>query len=200
MDYFTHVDNDSFRVRRPLTTGDGSGAGTALDVEGEPMELELAPAVDNPVRSVRLGGRSLRVLAHRDPSGMWTLDVGGKRYHAEVNDRGQEAVRQARKASGAGTGLAPLKAPMPGMVMRVEVAVGDEVAAGQGLVIVEAMKMENELKATAAARVRAVHAVPGAAVEKEMVLVEFESLDAPEDTPADAPADAPAASGKEGPA
>ncbi|CAN5786641.1 hypothetical protein BH23GEM11_BH23GEM11_18100 [soil metagenome] len=191
MDYFTHVENAAFRVRRSR----GTAGGAALEVDGEPMELELAPAVDNPVRSVRIGSRSVRVLASRDPSGTWTLEVGGRRYHAEVNDRGQEAVRQARRASGAGSGLAPLKAPMPGLVMRVEVAVGDEVTAGQGLVIVEAMKMENELKAMAKARVRAVHAVPGAPVEKGMVLVEFEALDSPGDPEAGSQA---SAAGREG--
>jgi biotin carboxyl carrier protein len=66
---------------------------------------------------------------------------------------------------------------MPGMVMRVEVAVGDTVAVGQGVVIVEAMKMENELKAPAAARVASVEVQAGVAVEKDQVLVTFAPLD-----------------------
>jgi biotin carboxyl carrier protein len=53
------------------------------------------------------------------------------------------------------------------------VQVGDEVAAGQGLVVIEAMKMENELRATAAGTVRAVNAVAGTAVEKGALLVEL---------------------------
>jgi biotin carboxyl carrier protein len=73
---------------------------------------------------------------------------------------------------------------MPGLVVRVEVAPGDEVEAGQGLVIVEAMKMENELKAARAARVKAVHVVAGAAVEKDAVLVEFEPLEVEPDAEA----------------
>ncbi len=67
---------------------------------------------------------------------------------------------------------------MPGMVVKVEVEPGDVVAPGQGVVIVEAMKMENELKASVPARVRTVHALPGTAVEKDAVLVEFEPLEA----------------------
>ena len=195
MDFFAHVDSSRYRVRRPRNPASRA----SLDVEGEtlegepmepePMELELAPPTPSPVRSVRLGGRSLRVLPHRDADGVWTLEVEGRRYRAEVLDRGQEAVRQARRAAGGGGGLLPLKAPMPGLVVRVEVAEGDEVAAGQGLVIVEAMKMENELKATRAARVRAVHVVAGATVEKDAVLVEFEAMGTDADTDTDTDTD-----------
>jgi biotin carboxyl carrier protein len=65
---------------------------------------------------------------------------------------------------------------MPGMVVRVEVAEGDPVAAGDGLVIVEAMKMENELRAAGPARVKVILAAAGSAVEKDQVLMEFEPL------------------------
>jgi pyruvate carboxylase subunit B len=63
---------------------------------------------------------------------------------------------------------------MPGLVVRILVEAGREVAAGAGLVVLEAMKMENELKAPAAGTVAAVRAQPGEAVEKGQVLVEFE--------------------------
>jgi biotin carboxyl carrier protein len=63
---------------------------------------------------------------------------------------------------------------MPGLIVRVAVKPGDEVRAGQGLVVMEAMKMENELRAVAAGRVKAVQAQPGAAVEKGALLVELE--------------------------
>jgi pyruvate carboxylase subunit B len=70
---------------------------------------------------------------------------------------------------------------MPGLVVRVEVSVDDIVTAGQGVAIVEAMKMENELTAKADARVSAVHVAPGDAVERDQVLVEFVAID--EDAP-----------------
>ncbi|MCE2397612.1 MAG: biotin/lipoyl-binding protein [Gemmatimonadetes bacterium] len=63
---------------------------------------------------------------------------------------------------------------MPGLVVRIEVKEGDEVEEGEALLIVEAMKMENELRATAAARVARVPVRPGQAVEKGQLLVEFE--------------------------
>jgi biotin carboxyl carrier protein len=70
---------------------------------------------------------------------------------------------------------------MPGLIVRVEVSVNDIVTPGQGLAIVEAMKMENELTADVAARVSAVHVAPGDAVERDQVLVELAALE--EDAP-----------------
>ena len=81
-------------------------------------------------------------------------------------------------ASSAASGPAPLVAPMPGLVVRVSVAVGDQVSAGQGLVVVEAMKMENELRATVAGVVTAVRAIAGTAVEKGAILVELAPISA----------------------
>jgi pyruvate carboxylase subunit B len=63
---------------------------------------------------------------------------------------------------------------MPGLVVRVEAKPGDKVTAGTGLVVLEAMKMENELKAAAPGVVKAVRVAPGEAVERGQVLVEFE--------------------------
>ncbi len=178
MHLFALIDDRSHEVRLPPSNPAPADAPTLVD--GVPVPIELAPAsaspaVASPVRSVRIGGRSLRVLPRRDAEGRWWLEVEGHRVSALVLDRGQEAVRRARKASGAGSGPTALRAPMPGLVVRVEVAPGDEVQAGQGIVIVEAMKMENELKAAAPGVVRAVHVEAGNAVEKDTVLVEFEA-------------------------
>jgi biotin carboxyl carrier protein len=67
-----------------------------------------------------------------------------------------------------------LRAPMPGLVVRVLVEPGQAVSGGGGVVVLEAMKMENELKATADGTVKAVRVRPGEPVEKGQVLVELE--------------------------
>ena len=72
---------------------------------------------------------------------------------------------------------------MPGMVVKVEVAEGDEVRTGQGIVIVEAMKMENELRASGPGRITRVHVRQGDAVAKDQVLVEIGAAEPAEDTP-----------------
>jgi pyruvate carboxylase subunit B len=68
----------------------------------------------------------------------------------------------------------PLLAPMPGLVVRVNVKAGDTVEAGQGLIVMEAMKMENELRVQAAGRVKTVLVTPGSVVEKGALLIELE--------------------------
>ena len=76
---------------------------------------------------------------------------------------------------GGDTGPKPIRAPMPGLVVRVNVQEGDTVEAGQSVAIVEAMKMENDLKAEGPGRVAAVLVEAGEPVEKGAVLVEFEA-------------------------
>lgn len=67
-----------------------------------------------------------------------------------------------------------LKAPMPGLVVRIEIEPGAEVNKGDGLVVIEAMKMENELKASREGKIKAIKIELGQAVEKNQVLIEFE--------------------------
>ena len=146
-------------------------------VNGARLEVGLTRVEGTPIRLVRIGEQVHRVVARRGESrGAWVLDVGGVRLETDALDERMRAIRDLTAATAGAAGPAPLVAPMPGLVVRVAVAVGDEVAPGQGLVVVEAMKMENELRAAAAGRVTAVHAVPGTAVEKGAVLVELAPL------------------------
>jgi pyruvate carboxylase subunit B len=93
---------------------------------------------------------------------------------AEVVDEKTNRLRKLMGETGALSKLAQLKAPMPGLVVAVQVKPGQEVRKGDGLVIVEAMKMENELKATGAGKVKEIKVKQGQAVEKNEVLVVFE--------------------------
>jgi biotin carboxyl carrier protein len=98
--------------------------------------------------------------------------IDGRRYGFEVVD---PRSLQGRRGAGAGTeGPRPVKAPMPGRVVRLLVEVGVEVAEGQGVVVIEAMKMQNELKSPKAGRVVRVAAVVGETVGAGDVLVVVE--------------------------
>ena len=150
-------------------------AGDAVTVDGVETPARLTDVPGTPVRLVALGAEVHRVIARRHPGrGRYTLWVDGFRYEVEALDERSRTIRDLSAASGVAVGPAPLIAPMPGLVVRVNVTEGDEVAAGQGLVVMEAMKMENELRAPAAGRVSRVHATAGTAVEKGTVLVELE--------------------------
>jgi pyruvate carboxylase subunit B len=161
------VDVDGERTEVVLDAG-------GVSVGGQPIPAHLADVEGTPVRLVTLGGTQHRVIARRGASrGAYSLWIDGWRFEVEALDERTRAIRDLAAASAVSAGPAPVIAPMPGLIVRVHVAVGDRVEAGQGLVVMEAMKMENELRAPSAGIVRAILAVPGTAVEKGARLVEL---------------------------
>jgi biotin carboxyl carrier protein len=146
-----------------------------VQVDGRSVTAHVTELEGTPVRMVSIGDEVHRVVARRGSTrGRYTLWLDGFRYEVEALDERSRAIRELSGASAGPSGPAPLVAPMPGMIVRVAVHVGDAVQAGQGLVVMEAMKMENELRATADGTVKAVLAQPGTAVEKGAVLLELE--------------------------
>lgn len=109
----------------------------------------------------------------RDPSGNESSEnllVRGETIAVEVLDLRKLRLRQAQGASSASVGPAQIKSPMPGKVVAVLVEDGQEVAEGDGLIVIEAMKMENELRAPKAGVVRQLDAIEGVAVEGSTLL------------------------------
>ena len=149
--------------------------GDVATVEGTSRVVRVSDVEGTPVRMVTIGDEVHRVVARRGVTrGSYTLWLDGFRYEVEALDERMRAIRELSGAGKEASGPAPLIAPMPGMIVRVAVQVGDIVQPGQGLVVMEAMKMENELRATTAGTVKAVLAQPGTAVEKGAVLLELE--------------------------
>ena len=105
-----------------------------------------------------------------DHEGACVVEIGGETYTIRVEEQTRYIIRTRGGASG-GTGAQTIKAPLPGKVTHVPVSVGDAVAPGQSLVVIEAMKMENELKAAAPGTVREVRVSAGQAVNAGDVLV-----------------------------
>jgi pyruvate carboxylase subunit B len=161
---------------------DVNGEKMALDLDGDTVHVgdetvtaRLTELEGTPVRLVTIGNEVHRVVVRRgETRGRYTLWLDGFRYEVEALDERTRAIRDLSAASATGAGPAPLKAPMPGLIVRVAVQLGDSVVAGQGLVVMEAMKMENELRASAPGRVKAVHTQPGSAVDKGALLIELE--------------------------
>jgi len=150
--------------------------GSDVTVDGVGVETQLAAVSGTPLYHLLLGGQSWTVAAEPlDGVGRWALGIAGERVEVAVQDersRGIEAVSaKGQPAAGGGT----VRAPMPGLVVRIEVAEGQQVDAGAGLVVVEAMKMENELRAPRSGMVQTVHVAIGQAVEKGASLVTLAS-------------------------
>jgi pyruvate carboxylase subunit B len=150
-------------------------AGGIATVGGTDFAASIESSANPSIRLILIGDAVHRVIVRRgDRRGRYTISLGGFRFEIDALDERSRAIQDLANTAAEARGPAPLVAPMPGLIVRVNVAVGDAVQAGAGLVVMEAMKMENELRAPAAGRVRAVSAVPGKAVEKGMVLVELE--------------------------
>jgi biotin carboxyl carrier protein len=150
--------------------------GDRIQYENEPPgHVELSDIEGSPVRMVKIGTRVYRVVvSRRQGRGTYMLWVDGYRFETEALDERTRAIRDLSAVRAGPTGPAPILAPMPGLIVRVSVKAGDRVEAGQGVVVMEAMKMENELRATAAGTVRSVEVTPGTAVEKGVLLVALE--------------------------
>jgi biotin carboxyl carrier protein len=117
--------------------------------------------------------RSRQVLLGRTQRHAWSEGFGTP---LEVLSPHAARVRAMRGAATMGTGDRVICSPMPGRIIKVLVAPGDAVEPGQGLVIVEAMKMENELRAEMAGVVASVHCTAGETVEGGAKLIELEPL------------------------
>ena len=167
MKYVVSVNGDRKAVRL-------DPAGTSYE-GAESVQTELSDVEGSPVRIIRVGTQVYRVVAQkRDGRGRYTLWVDGYRFETEALDERTRAIRDLSAASAGPSGPAPVVAPMPGLVVRINVSVGDKVEAGQGIVVMEAMKMENELRATGAGTVRSIEVAVGTAVEKGTLLVALE--------------------------
>src|SRR4051812_5226772 len=148
--------------------------GATFEGEG-PVPAELAEIAGSPVRMVKLGSHVYRVVVQKRPGkGRYTLWVDGYRFETEALDERTRAIRDVSAANAAPSGPAPIVAPMPGLVIRINVNPGDQIEAGHGVVVMEAMKMENELRATTPGTVKSIKVTPGTAVEKGALLVELE--------------------------
>lgn len=166
MKYYVRIDGRDHVV---LLDADG------VHIDGQDVAASVSSVDGTPVRSVKIGNAVHRVVVRRgDTRGAYTLWLDGFRFEVEALDERMRSIRELAGASTGPAGPRPLTAPMPGLIVRVNAQIGDAVQAGQGLVVMEAMKMENELRAPAAGRVKSILATPGTAVEKGATLIELE--------------------------
>jgi len=163
------------RLRQIAVTETGAagpdGGRFTILVDGVPHDVD--------VRRTDLGlsllfldnGRTVDVATTERSGGEWLVQLPHVSIGVAVDPR---RFRRGSAGAVAATGELRVTAPMPGRVVRVLVKPGDEVAARQGLVVIEAMKMENELAAPRAGRVKDVAVADGASVEAGRVLVVIE--------------------------
>lgn len=133
---------------------------------GGPETLADVEMAEAGVYSILIGGRSYEARVEETPAALVVI-IDGRRFEIEARDPRRF---QRKGAGGAADGVQTVAAPMPGKVVRVLAAAGDDVAAGQGLLVVEAMKMQNEMKSPRAGKVLSLAAREGATVAAGEIL------------------------------
>ena len=143
-----------------------------VTVDGVPVDVSLEPVSDTEF-SLILNGQSYTGHVCARDANQLTLMLNGETTVATFRSERDRLIKRYGTSEGAASTAGNLTAPMPGLVLDVLVEAGQEVAAGQGLVVLEAMKMENELCAATAGNVTAIYVKPGDAVARLAPLVDI---------------------------
>jgi len=143
-----------------------------ITLDGVPVDADIR-CIDGSSYSIVVRGISYRFRVHAS-DGRYEVNVDGVPVTVTVDNERTRLLRQYTTAAAQRSAVALVAAPMPALVVRVGVSAGDAVTQGQGLVVLEAMKMENEIRAPRSAVVKQVHVSAGKAVEKGEPLVTLE--------------------------
>ena len=146
------------------------GPNNTVLVNGEPHNVDFRSIDGNRLYSLLMDNSSWETLVDRN-SDEYRVLIGGELHIVTVQDERTRKMAKAEKTQSAHSGEAIIKAPMPGLVRDVVVNVNDEVTAKQGIVILEAMKMQNELRTPKAGTVKEIRVKPGDKVDQGQVLV-----------------------------
>ena len=138
-------------------------------IDGRPVDLDVVPV--GAQLSVRVDGRVVDLTTEGTPPEIGAV-ASGHRSYVRVESERMRSAAQAKKATAAG-GDKVVRSPMPGRVVKVLVSKGEEVQAGQGLVVLEAMKMENPVTAHKDGTITGLAVEAGAAITQGTVLAEI---------------------------
>ena len=141
--------------------------GWRVTLDGNPAAVDAAEIAPHTL-SLLLDGQSFEITVTPSADGKWKLQTGGHEFIAEVTD--PRAWTGRRHANVEAAGRQQIVAPMPGKVVRLLVKEGDHVESGQGLLVVEAMKMQNEIRSPKRGTVERVLAKEGQPVNAGEVL------------------------------
>jgi biotin carboxyl carrier protein len=162
MNYDVFIDGKQYRLELDQLDGQWD-----CRLDGRAVTLDAVITRQN-VLSLLMDGKSYEIKREISPTDLH-LWVGSTRYAAELRD--PRSLRSRRAEAESADGVKKIVAPMPGKVVRILVREGTEVQVGQGVIVVEAMKMQNALKSPKQGMVQKVVVAEGAAVNAGDVLV-----------------------------
>jgi biotin carboxyl carrier protein len=139
-------------------------------IKGKSQEIDFRSVGGQPIYSMIFNGLSYEALVQQTEMG-WEVLLQGHLYPIHVEDERERRLRESSGTVSVASGDFHLRSPMPGMVVDVPVEEGQEVANGDKLVILESMKMQNELKAPRKGTVSSVKVKAGDNVEQNEILI-----------------------------
>ncbi len=161
MKYYARIGQNEYEVE--IENG-------VVAINGETVEVDLCQVGVPELYSVLFGGHSYDMLIQPQRF-TYNITFRSEQFQVQVEDERTRKLNTGRKAPALPHGELAIRAPIPGLVVKVLVNPDDEVADGQPLVILEAMKMENEIRSLRAGKVRTVSVAPGQRVEQNEVLL-----------------------------
>jgi len=141
-----------------------------INVNGKVYEIDFESVSGQPVYSLIVDGKSHESYVARGDDN-WQVLLRGRLYPITVEDEREKRLRAAAGGGVAESGEFILKAPMPGLVVAIPVSEGQEVKKGQVILILESMKMQNELKAPRDGTIHKVKVKAGESVEQKQTLL-----------------------------
>jgi len=166
MKFEVHLDSPTGKNTH-LVDLEKNGSSYKVSLDGNPVDADVILAAPNAV-SVIINGSAFEVHIAPSRDGTYKLQTGPHEFQADVRD--PRSWRGKKHGALEAEGRQHILAPMPGKVVRLLVNVGDQVDAGQGLLVVEAMKMQNEIRSPKKGKVERLHATEGQAVNAGDVL------------------------------
>lgn len=142
-------------------------------IDGEVVEVDLRQSGAPELYSLLYNGRSFEILIEAERFN-YGVTLRGERFEVQVEDERTRRLNMGRKMVAVPEGELAVSAPIPGLVVKVLVEVGQSVVDEQPLVLLEAMKMENEIRAMRSGVVKTIVCVPGQRVEQNAVLIVLE--------------------------
>ena len=153
MKYITTVEDKEYTIE--------IGRGDEIIVNGDSYQINLEEASESGLLSLLVNNRSVVAVVEEQEDG-WQVLINGELYGVSVQDERAYRLAKARGTLADLSGEVVVKSPMPGIVLQITKAAGDVVKKGQTVVILESMKMENELKAPRDGVISKVHVEAGA--------------------------------------
>lgn len=162
MKYVTSTGDESFEIE---INGEND-----LLVNGQRMVIDFRSVVGQSVYSLIVNGRSYEALVQPTEEGLEVL-LHGQLFQVSIEDERQRRLRQSTGSVTVRRGEFHLKAPMPGLIVTVHVRDGQEVKKGDRMIVLESMKMQNEISSPTDGTVRTLRIKPGDSVDQNQVLL-----------------------------